>query len=124
MVEIAAPGWGPWPVLVARTRVERWRGLRPRAPGWGLVLAGRSVHGAGMREPLRVVSLDAAGRVRRAAVLLPGGLFWDAGARWIVELPMSRPVPPAGMALQVRRTVAAAAGGSLAGPMLGRCPGP
>jgi hypothetical protein len=96
-------------VLVARTRAERRRGLRPRAQGRGLLLATRSVHGREMKESLRVISLDAAGRVRRVGVLSPGGLFVDAGARWIVELPMSRPVPPVGTVLQVRRPVSTAA---------------
>jgi uncharacterized membrane protein (UPF0127 family) len=110
-------------VLVARTRAERRRGLRPRAQGRGLLLATRSVHGWGMREPLRVVSLDAAGRVRRVAVLPPGRLFVDPGARWIVELPMSRSAPAEGMTLQVRLPARVAAFGLLPRPMLGRCPG-
>jgi len=64
------------------------------------VLAARSVHGFGMREPLGVVSLDAAGRVRRAGVLRPGRLFWDRGAYWVIELPPGRPLPPQGMILK------------------------
>jgi len=64
------------------------------------VLAARSVHGFGMRESLGVVSLDAAGRVRRVGVLRPGRLFWDRGACWVIELPTGRPLPPPGMVLR------------------------
>jgi hypothetical protein len=53
-----------------------------------------------MEEPLRVVSLDARGRVRRSVLLVPNRLFADGGARWIVELPAARPAPPAGAALR------------------------
>ncbi len=103
VVEVAGAGWRSGPLLVARTRRERWRGLRPRARGRGLLLAGRSVHGWGMREGLRVVSLDAAGRVRRVALLRPRAVFVDRGARWIIELPAARPAPPVGLRLAARR---------------------
>jgi hypothetical protein len=56
-----------------------------------------------MREPLRVISLDAAGRVRRVALLRPGGVFVDGGARWILELPLERGAPALGTALQIRQ---------------------
>ena len=102
MVELTGPGRASGRVRVARTPGERWRGLRPRPQGWGLLLAGCSVHGRGMRVPLRVASLDAAGRVRRVAWLRPGGLFFDPGAWWVLELPAGRPGPPVGMALRVR----------------------
>lgn len=54
-----------------------------------------------MRAPLGVVSLDREGRVRRVTLLPPGHLFWDRGADWIMELPVSRPPPPLGMVLRV-----------------------
>jgi len=98
---VAGPDWSSGPLLWACTPAERRRGLRPRPRGAGLLLAGRSVHGWGMAEPLRVVSLDAAGRVRRVALLPPGRVFVDAGARWIIELPMPRRAPQVGMDLHV-----------------------
>ena len=98
---VAGPEWSSGPLLWARTHRARWRGLRPRAQGRGLLLAGRSVHGRGMKETLRVVSLDAAGRVRRVALLHPGRVFVDAGARGIIELPVSRPAPRVGMVLRL-----------------------
>lgn len=111
VVEVAGPGWRSGPLLVARTFRRRRRGLRPRSGGWGLLLAARSVHGFGMREALRVVSLDCRGRVRRVATLRPRRVFWDRGACWILELPVGRPLPPVGAALAAR-------------PILGACPGP
>lgn len=56
-----------------------------------------------MREPLRVVSLDRGGRVRRVGLLLPRRVLWDPGAVWTIELPVSRPLPPMGMVLRVVR---------------------
>jgi len=106
-----AAGWRSGPLRVARTRSERFGGLRPRAHGRGLLLAARSVHSFGMAEPLRVISLDAFGRVRRVARLLPGRVFFDPGARWVVELPAGRPAPPVGMALQVVTRPSPGAGG-------------
>jgi hypothetical protein len=101
-VGVTGPEWSSGPLLWARTHRERRRGLRPRPLGRGLLLASRSVHGWGMKEPLRVVSLDAAGRVRRVAFLAPGRVFCDAGARWIIELPVSRPAPQVGMMLRLQ----------------------
>ena len=63
------------------------------------MLATRSVHGFGMREPLGVVSLGPDGAVRRAGVLRPGRVFCDRRACWVIELPPGWPLPPEGMVL-------------------------
>ncbi|MBN2113328.1 MAG: DUF192 domain-containing protein [Acidimicrobiia bacterium] len=102
VVELAGKGWRSGPVRLARTYRQRWRGLRPRPPGRGMLLAARSVHSMGMAVPLRVVSLDAAGQVRRVGLLPPGRLFVDWGASWIVELPVGHRPPAVGMQLEVR----------------------
>lgn len=101
MAEAVGPGWRSGPLLVARSRRQRRRGLRPRPAGRGLLLRARSVHSFGMHEALGLVSLDGAGRVRRVGVLSPGGLFWDQGACWVIELPLSRPPPPVGVTLRL-----------------------
>ena len=103
-------GWRSGPLLVARTRAERRRGLRPRPGAAGMLLPSRSVHGIGMAVPLIVVSLDAAGTVRRVGRLGPGGSFTDGGASWIVEMPVSREPPRPGLGLRMV-------------PMLAGCPG-
>lgn len=103
VVEVAGAGWRSGPLLVARTRRERWRGLRPRPRGRGLLLAGRSVHGFGMEESLQVISLDAAGWVRRVTEMRPRGIFVDRRARWILELPLESGAPAEGTALKVRQ---------------------
>lgn len=103
VVEVAGAGWRSGPLLLARTHRERWRGVRPGARGRGLLLAGRSVHGWGMREPLLVLSLDSTGRVRRVALLRPRAVFVDLGASWIIELPVGSGAPVEATILKVRR---------------------
>jgi hypothetical protein len=110
VVEAVGSGWRSGPLVVARSRVQRRRGLRPRSWGRGLVLAARSVHGFGMAEALGVVSLGPDDVVRRAGVLHPGRLFYDRGACWVIELPPGRLLPPPGMVLR-------------AVPILAPCPG-
>lgn len=60
---------GGCPVRVARRFPDRLRGLRGR--GGGLLLAGRSVHGIGMRRPLWAVGLTAGGTVVAVTRLAP-----------------------------------------------------
>jgi hypothetical protein len=111
VIGLCVPGWGSGPLLVGATRWRRWRGLRPRPEAAGVLLRARSVHTFGMQVPLTIVSLDAAGVVRRTARLRPRRIFLDLHARWIVELPPDRDAPQVGVRLRVR-------------PMLGGCPGP
>lgn len=85
--------------------MARWRGLMPRAAGTGLVMAGSRVHGRGMREPLRVVGLSAAGEVVASAVLLPGTSCRLAPARLVLELPLGGPAPGVGWCLDLARIV-------------------
>jgi uncharacterized membrane protein (UPF0127 family) len=101
-VELTTADWWSGPLRVAATSRERWRGLRPRPLGMGLLLAARSVHSFGMAEPLRVASLDAGGRVRRVAVLPPRRVFTDAAAAWMAELPEGVAAPPVGAVLALR----------------------
>jgi hypothetical protein len=56
----------------------------------------RSVHGFGLAEPLGVAFLDRAGAVCRTGVLFPRRILCDRGARWVVEVPLSRGLPTAG----------------------------
>jgi hypothetical protein len=111
VVEAVGAGWRSGPLVVARRRRQRRRGLRPRPAGRGLLLRARSVHGFGMREAVGVVSLGGAGRVRRVAVLPPGGFFWDPGADWVMELPLSRPPPPVGVTLCLLARLSSRTGG-------------
>jgi hypothetical protein len=92
-IELSWRGWRSGPVLVAATRRQRRRGLRPRSRGWGLLIRSRSVHGSGMEEPLWVVAFDAAGTVRGVSLLRPGGLLVDRDAHWLLELPIERDPP-------------------------------
>jgi uncharacterized membrane protein (UPF0127 family) len=92
--EFVGDGWSSGTVVVARTFLQRWRGLRPRTEGSGMVFRTRSVHGFGMKEPLLVIGLDAQGRVTQTRILRPRSGLFLTGARHILELPLDREPPP------------------------------
>jgi len=110
VVCLAGGDWRSGPLLLARTRAQRHRGLRPCPGAAGMLLPVRSVLGLGMAVPLLVASLDAAGIVRRVGALRPGGAFTDGGASWIAEMPVAREPPRPGLRLRVV-------------PILAGCPG-
>jgi len=89
-------------VQVAGSFRTRYRGLRPRSGGRGLLVGGGAVHGVGMAEPLWLAFLDRTGRVLRVDVLPPGGFRRCPGAAWVLELPGDVPPPTAGARLVVR----------------------
>ncbi len=94
-IELQAPGWSSGPVLLARTVLQRWRGMRSVPLVNGVLLRTRSVHGFGLRDPIWAIGLTEAGTVRGAAVLSPGGLVLDRDAEWFLELPLTcRPPQP------------------------------
>lgn len=99
---LEAPGWRSPPMRVANSFRRRWKGLRPRSQGIGLILRGRLVHGLGMREPLAVLALDADGRVVGRATLRPRHFLRLPGAVWIVELPLHWPLPVVGTRTKLR----------------------
>ncbi|GAA1633557.1 DUF192 domain-containing protein [Georgenia ruanii] len=78
-------------IEVAATFTSRLRGLmlRRRLPEGLLLAPERSVHGAGMREPLDVALLGADGTVLRTVVLHPWRATGPApGARAVLEAPV------------------------------------
>lgn len=98
-VVLRATGWTHRPVAVASTWRTRRAGLAPLPLGWGLLIAGRSVHGRGLCAPLAVVGIDPAGVVIGAVTLRPGSLVKVAGAAAILELPVSVAIPDPGAVL-------------------------
>jgi hypothetical protein len=65
------------------------------------------VHGFGMHESLRVVGIDAGGRVTTSGILTPRRVLWLPGSRWMLELPIEWDMPPHGARLRpwlARRT--------------------
>ena len=91
--------WSSPQVRVADTFYQRWKGLRPRPAGQGLLMRGRSVHGFGMKEPLFIVGLDAQGRVVGIRILFARRFAFVRGARHLLELPIDAEVPPRGAVL-------------------------
>jgi len=98
-------------LLLLRTRWSRLRGIRMAPPGWGVLLRARSVHTFAMTEPLTVVGISGAGKVRWVEVVGPGRIVADGEAAWMAEMPAGRPGPRVGAGLLVV-------------PMLGRWPDP
>jgi hypothetical protein len=97
--EFFAPGWRSGLVLRALTFGERWRGLRPRPHAGGLWLAGRSVHGFGMKESLWVCGLDEEEVVIAVRYLQPARLATIPRAKSVLELSFRLRPPVVGMAL-------------------------
>ncbi|MFV9672527.1 MAG: hypothetical protein ACNYZH_04820, partial [Acidimicrobiia bacterium] len=65
-----------------------------------LLIRCASVHGYGIREPLRVIHLDGDGRVVHQDILMIGRRAPARGV-WILELPVGVPAPDTGMRLVV-----------------------
>ncbi|MEN8233730.1 MAG: hypothetical protein ABFR89_02260 [Actinomycetota bacterium] len=93
---------GPWRsprVTVATTFRDRFVGMR-RGRAEALLLRASSIHGVGLREPLRIVHLGLDGTVIRQDVLTPGRRLTACGP-WILELPIGASGPANGAILTV-----------------------
>jgi len=66
-----------------------------------VLLPVRSIHTWGMRQPIRVIGIDASGVVIATAVVGPRSVVRWKVARWILELPEGVPPPPIGHACTV-----------------------
>ncbi|MDX1690294.1 MAG: hypothetical protein R3290_04640 [Acidimicrobiia bacterium] len=94
------PTWSSGPVLEVTGPLQRLRGTRAVPAGHGVLLRTRSIHTVGLTRPLLVVSLGESLVVRSSAVVDPGCVVVDLGARWVLELPPTRSPPAAGMRLR------------------------
>ena len=92
-------GWQSGPVLIATSFRQRWKGLKPRANGNGMLIPGRSVHSWGMKDPLLIIGLDAQRCVVGFRALLPRRFACMPGASHILELPAEHMPPPHGSVL-------------------------
>ncbi|HEY7705482.1 MAG TPA: hypothetical protein VID03_11730 [Acidimicrobiia bacterium] len=90
---LCAADWSSGPVQVALRFPQRWRGLRPRPAGFGLLLRTRSVHAIGMKEGLWLAGISEEGVVVAVRHLRPNAIARFSAARWVLELPDDR-VPP------------------------------
>lgn len=93
---------GPWqiePVHLARTFRDRLIGIR--AGDSALLLRGGAVHGRGIADSMRLISLDEFGVVTATGILEPGAFASMGRARWILEIPGRGPVPPVGSRLRI-----------------------
>ncbi len=93
-------------MAVATSFWARLRGVHRTGPDVGVLMAVRTVHTFGMRRPLGIVALDADRRVVMTEQLTPGRIARHRRARWYLELPAHRALPPAGVVLELRPIVA------------------
>lgn len=70
-------------------------------PGSGLLLETRSVHGFGMRAPVRAVAITPGMRVSAVQWLLPGRVLIFPTARFVLELPAWVTPPRVGATLVI-----------------------
>lgn len=98
VIDFVAGGVTYADVLVPTTFFERWRGMRT---GSGAMLFdASSVHGFGMDRDLVVVAVAADDTVIDVRTLRRGRVVRIRGARRILELELSYPVPPVGERLR------------------------
>ncbi len=98
-ITLGAEEWTSPPVTVASSFTDRLLGVR-RKDTDGLLIRSSSVHGRGIREPLRIVHLDRDGTVVHQDILTTGRRTPARGV-WILELPIGVPGPETGMRLVV-----------------------
>lgn len=91
---MTAGEWTAGPVTVAAGFRRRWRGLRPRAGGRALILAGRSAHTVGMHHALWFIGVTSTGEVATVRYALPGRVISVGSAHFVLELPPTHPPPP------------------------------
>ena len=93
MVRLVAGGWQSPPLRLARSRLERSRGLAPCPGPLGLLMRSRCIHGFGLRSQVEFVAFDAAGVVTRTGTLHPRRIAFCRGTTWIAELPSGSALP-------------------------------
>lgn len=99
LVKLSGSTWTSPPVTVASSFTDRLLGVRGGGTD-GLLIRSSSVHGRGIREPLRVVHLDGEGMVVHQDILTMGRRTHARGV-WILELPIGAPGPDTGARLVV-----------------------
>ena len=81
---------------------DRLLGVKSRLSQDSLILRTWTIHTFGLRSPLGVVALDADLRVLASRLVPPGRVAFFPGARFVLELPSDRPLPPPGTQVTVR----------------------
>ncbi len=93
--------WCSGPVMEARTFSERMKGLRPRPSGRAMAFRAVSLHGFGMREPLKVLCIGKDDVVRSVRTLRPRRILLDREAKLMVEFPVERELPQPGSRVSI-----------------------
>ncbi|MEA3511231.1 MAG: hypothetical protein U9R51_07335 [Actinomycetota bacterium] len=96
---LAFEDWRSPPVSVASSFADRLLGVR-RQGADALLIRCSSVHGFGIRDPLRVIHLDGDGTVVHQDILVTGRRTIARGV-WILELPIGVQGPDTGARLVV-----------------------
>lgn len=102
-VTIRGVGDGPIEAAVARTFLERLRGIKATDGSKAVLLQTMSVHTFGLRDEIGVVAVDRSMRVLASRTVRPNRIVWFRGASGILELTAPGPLPQAGTVLEVNR---------------------
>lgn len=105
VVELRTAQWSSGPVLVARSRTERRRGLAPACGPFGLLVAGRSLVRAGLTGAVGWIGIGSGGTVVAAGRL--GRFVRCRKAAVMVEVAVHLGLPPVGAVLTVAPILAA-----------------
>lgn len=98
---LATEGWST-PAHLARSFLDRWRGIKRVAGPFPLLLRTRSVHGLGLDAPIIVAPIDAGLKVGKIRILQPGRFITFPRARYVLEMPLGSKPPPLGSTLEMR----------------------
>lgn len=100
-IKLVTEGWAT-PAHLARSFLDRWRGVKRVVGPFPLLLPTRSVHGVGLDAPILVVPIDAGLKVGDIRILQPGRFLTFPGARYVLEMPLASKPPPLGSTLELR----------------------
>jgi len=84
---------------------RRFGGIKTTPSGWSLLLRARSVHGFGLRLPVKVARLDETGRVLEVRLLQRRRMLWWRRPQVLLEVAPGMAPPAPGTRLIVRREV-------------------
>lgn len=100
---VSTRGWGPFPMLFAKSFRARWRGMAAAGDNQAVLLRTCCVHTRGLSTPIWVIVVDDWGAVESVEELAVGGMRSLAERGWVLELRRTCLPPRPGDQLVVSR---------------------